>query len=251
MPGAWHEPAGLALITDRPFNSLASTTSDTKGAEGWDPIEARYPNFAIVQDPTAPLSPPNVLRTRYPAGFGGGSAPGTLQDNNARWVTPGRYRTLYHRFAVKLDPHFVGHPTSTNKLFHVWVGADPGSAGNRIFYRAVCAGSAPCDFQVALQGAPDARTRFPANVGNGVMGRGVWITYEVELALNTPGQSDGRLDVWTDGQLTHHYTDLEIAGPGETLVYQQIQWSPTWGGGGSTVPATFDVWLDGVVAAGR
>lgn len=243
--GGWNEPAGLTLIGDRAWNSRASTITDRVGAEGWDPVEGRVStqNFVIANDAADPLSPPSVLETVYTTQTG--VAPGTAQ---LPWPTSRRTKRLYVRFSVKLDPAWFGNSSTTNKLFHVWI-----AGGNRVLYRAVCAGTAPCTFQVGLQGVTvsgETRTRLTANRGPGAMLRGQWYTYEVEHIANTPGQRDGVIRVWTNRVLTHEYTDVGMLGPAETGGWHQVQWSPTYGGGGAPPPHRQSIWLGHTYVSG-
>ncbi|MGH7561478.1 MAG: hypothetical protein ACRENB_10705 [Gemmatimonadales bacterium] len=246
IPGAFHEPGGLTPFNTRSFNSIAANESDRIGSEGWDPVEARWRTFSIVRDTTAPLSSASVVETRFPAGMIGGVSPGVMQHF---WPQSRGTRELYHRFAFKLSDNFFGHPTSTNKLFHIWVGGQ-----NRAFSRVVGAGTGGMTFQMALQGVPDQRTRFPANTGVGptTVVRGRWYLVEVYLRLNTPGVPDGVIDTWVDGVHTGHYTDVLFLGSTEGwMTWHQIQWSATWGGGGSNVPADQFIWLDHSYASAR
>ncbi|MGH7559688.1 MAG: hypothetical protein ACRENB_01580 [Gemmatimonadales bacterium] len=182
--------------------------------------------------------------TQYRGGFRGGRAPGTAQFPLPRGA---RIRRLYHRFAIRVGEGFVGHPTSTNKLFHIWVGGE-----NRVFYRAVGAGRGRLEFQVALQGVPDARTRFRANIGMPtVLTRGSWHVIEVLLQLNSAGSRNGTIEFWMDGRPGGRYADVEFLGPHEgNRVWTQVQWSPTWGGGGSVVAFPFQLGLDHAYLSG-
>jgi hypothetical protein len=233
----------MVLITHRDWGVKSNGTTRV---DGWDNIEANYPKLRITQDVAAPLTPTAVLETFYPATQVAGTAPGTAQRF---WTTP--YRHFYVRFAVKLSSNWIGNQSTTNKLFHVWVGGNGVADGNRIFYRAVCAGTGRCDFQVALQGSPDARTRFPANLGSGTMTRGQWYTYEVEHILNTPGQANGVIRVWTDHVLTHQYLDVVNQSATENIGVRQLQWSPTYGGGGASPGVDQYIWLDHTYASGK
>ncbi|MGH7559690.1 MAG: hypothetical protein ACRENB_01590, partial [Gemmatimonadales bacterium] len=245
-PGGFNEPAGLGALNTRGFNSVAADDYDKTGAEGWDAVEGRSLNFTVVADAAAPLSASKVMQTRYPAGMNGGVAPGTGQYS---WSPGAGHRKLYHRFAIKASSNFAGHSTTTNKLFHIWVGGQ-----NRVFYRLVGSGSNALDFQVALQGVPDARTRFTRNVAgtSSIITRGQWYTVEVVLQLNTAGVADGTIDFWINGSHIGRYTDVQFLGGGEgAMTFHQIQWSPTWGGGGGTVPADMYLWLDHSYASAR
>ena len=237
--GGWHEPAGMSVTNSRNFDSKAATTSDAAGAQGWDPIEGKFAAFRAVTDAGAPLSASPVLETYYRANHPSGTAPGTAQYS---WSRGSRTRRVYHRFALKMDSLFFGNETTTNKLFHVWTNGE-----NRIFYRAVGAAMNNLTFQVALQGTPDPRTRFVANrgpTGSGQILRNRWYVYEIEMVMNSPGQANGVFRVWTNGTLTHEYVDVQIQTASESLFFEQIQWSPTWGGNGANTPYAFSTWLD-------
>jgi hypothetical protein len=92
---------------------------------------------------------------------------------------------------------------------------------------------------------PDARARITPNVAPGaVVTRGQWQHWEVLLTMNTPGQPNGQAQWWIDGQLVTDVRDLTIAAAGEPGTLFQLQWSPTYGGGGAPVPYDMYLWFD-------
>lgn len=49
-------------------------------------------------------------------------------------------------------------------------------------------------------------TNYGSNVGDSTIGRNQWYCIEVHLKNNTPGSSDGVLEMWVDSVKTHNYT---------------------------------------------
>jgi hypothetical protein len=237
-----NEPAGMTVLTNRAFDSKAATDRDRAGAEGWDPVEGRYPNFSVVNDPTAPYSGSSVGQMTYPGGMRAGVAPATAQI----WFKQ-PYKTLYISMWVKLSSNFSGNQTSTNKIMHMWI-----NGGNRLFLSAEGAFMRGLTPEVRLQGVPDARARILPNVKSGMqIQRGQWQHWELVLVANTPGQPNGIAQWWIDGSLVTDIRDLEITRAGESNLWQQFQWSPTFGGGGAGVPNTQYLWFDHVYVSGK
>ncbi|MBI4420543.1 MAG: Ig-like domain-containing protein, partial [Gemmatimonadetes bacterium] len=67
--GTWaNEPSGYSLISDNPLDALTG--------DGWDIVYNT--GTSIVPDATAPLSPLNVMESKYVVGHPAGIAPGTV-----------------------------------------------------------------------------------------------------------------------------------------------------------------------------
>ena len=265
-----NEPASMTLITNRPFNNKGQgkvpehhgqrpVDSRGKGEDGdcvggpgcWDSEESRAA-WSIVSDPTAPAAGNRVAQQKYAKGFTGGSAPQGLAARS--WPMSLEYRTIYHSFWLKLSDNFTGHLTGTNKIFHIWT-----QPGNVLFYSAEGRGSrGPLQFQIRLQGVPEPDTyanwQNPPNVAGRTgteITRGKWHLFEVLLTLNTPGKKNGSFKVWQDGALTHDYSGREIVSARVTEPYwAQVQWSPTWGGSGDSVPEDMFMSIDQVYISG-
>jgi len=243
-PPGDNEPAGFTRVDNRGFNSLAQTSEDRVGAEGWDTREHRNAggNLNIVQD-AAPLSPSNVVEIKYAAGKEGGSAPATLSTR----TVPGTPTSLYHRFSMKLGEGFQGHRTGTNKLYHIFLDTSP---GNRPFYSVEGQDDGPLIWHPRMQGPAETNRRFAPNAGvNARLFRDQWYTVEVLMELNTfvggVSQADGVYRTWIDGRLTHDYTDVRFLVAGENGDgFRYISLSPTWGGGGDVVEEEFFMFVD-------
>jgi hypothetical protein len=70
-----------------------------------------------------------------------------------------------------------------------------------------------------------------------------WYRLEQEVSLNQPGQSNGRIRVWIDGQLVLDQTDLTFRTT-ETLKIEGILFSTFFGGSDRTWATPTDVYAD-------
>jgi hypothetical protein len=231
-----HEPPGFTKVTERDFSKLARSRSDTDGIDGWDASEeSRWPNVSIVNDPTAPRSPPSVLQARYPIGTVGGTTP----------ATPGRIvkkiagspQWLYLSVWVQLSSNWRAHSTGTNKILYVWMDGGP-----KFFLSAEGSNAADLAPAGRLQGTPDdelrRREQLMPNVSPKRVIPGKWQRWEVLLKANTPGASNGEFHVWIDGVETGRYTDVAYLASNEKTNWTAVDVEPIWGGGGDRLPAT-------------
>jgi hypothetical protein len=225
-----NEPAGFTELTKHYFNTVENV--DGAGSGLWHTSDAAP--FAIVQDSTALRSPPNVAQFTYPAGFQAGSAPGHVDFD----LPPG-YSQVYLSLYMKLSPNFQGHSSETNKVLYLWINDDPA-----VFLSNQGSGrTTPLLPTVRYQGAFDSRAYFGQNVGTPqAMTRGQWRRWEVLLSANTPGQRDGVIRFWIDGQKVGEYTDVYFRDA--TNAWQYLYLQPIWGGIGGSVTATQYLWVD-------
>jgi hypothetical protein len=233
--GPGHEPAGFVRLTEHPFNTVKNT--DSAGVGVW----SGSGDFSISQDPTAPVSPPNVAQFTYPAGFQAGSAPGHIEFD-----VPVNTSQLYISFYMKLSSNFEGQSSETNKVLFAWILNHPA-----VFLSNQGAGTAvPLEPTVRYQGAFDSRAYFRQNVGSRqAMTRGRWRRWELLLIANTPGRSDGVIRFWIDGQKVGEYTDVNFRDTPDTWQYVYLQ--PIWGGVGGSVQATQYLWVDHLYISGH
>lgn len=230
-----NEPAGYTRLTEHYFNTISNT--DGAGIGSW----SNSNDFSIAQDPTAPRSPPNVAQFTYPAGFQAGSAPGHIE-----FELPANLTELYVSFWMKLSPEFEGQSSETNKVLFVWILDHPA-----VFLSNQGSGTAdPLIPTVRYQESFDPRAYFRQNVGSQqVMTRGQWRKWEVLLIANTPGQSNGVIRYWIDGQRVGEYTDVRFRDTLDSWQYVFLQ--PIWGGIGGTVTSTQYLWVDHLVISGK
>ncbi len=259
-----HEPAGFAAIVGRRFDAKGSGSNGrgtgtlpykTGGSEGWDDVESRYGNLILASGPSAPISPPNIMRMLYPAQTVASNqtySPGVIQTLGFTGGAYGarQYTRLYLRFAVRVSSNWQGHGTGTNKV--LFVRSVDGNNRFEPIIRLRGQGSNPLELNVDLQGSPqDPRTDTgglhpntsgAASVGASNVARGVWHVVEAVLVIGPVGSHSGIFQMWLDGTLTHDYRDVEYSKNGVSNVWDALHFAPTWGGIGGTITA--DMWMD-------
>jgi hypothetical protein len=227
----------MTVLTERPFNAL--------NEDGWTNTGSSA--YKIVADATAPKSPSNVGEVKFPAGFGSGNAPAVLEK-----VWSGTQKTLYVSFWVKLSSNWDGNDSGVNKIFHFWIGGS-----NRLVLNARGVGIGRLLTEVELQGIKaggnyDAGTTalFTANLGpSGELVRNQWVHWEAVFIGNSSGIANGSVDWWINGTKVGHYGGLQfVSGAG---YWEEMEWSPTYGGFGAVVPADQYQWIDHLYISGR
>jgi hypothetical protein len=232
-----NEPAGMTVLTERPFNAL--------NEDGW--TNTGSSNYKIAADATAPKSPSNVGQIKFPAGFGSGNAPAVLEK-----VWSGTQKTLYVSFWVKFSSNWIGNTAGVNKIFHFWIGGS-----NRLVLNARGVGTGKLLTEVELQGITaggnyDAGTTalFTANLGpSGELVRNQWLHWEAVFIGNSSGTANGSVDWWVNGTKVGHYGGLQfVSGAG---YWEEMEWSPTYGGAGGVIPADQYQWIDHIYISGK
>jgi hypothetical protein len=207
-PPLWpHEPAGSRLISDQPWVSVPSL--------GW---EAIWGPSRVRPDPTAPGSPPGVLEITYPAGFEGGSAPGTVVKELPS------LREVYVGLWWRAPVGWQGHNSNVNKIQFLF----PAENGDITLVMYGPPGG-PFTLQVLpqFQGHPSEwllPSVDPVDVTLGDWHRIEWLV----VMSSREGAADGICRWWLDGRLQGDYTQLRF--PAKTFTEYKL--SPTWGGVG-------------------
>ncbi len=226
--GNTNEPAGLTLVSNRPFNALNEMGWADEGNGG-----------KVIQDPTAPKSPNNILRTTLPAGFqgGGGTEWGEINFNAKK---------VYVSMWTRESANWEGHEGSlTNKRFYIYTTTDVPS----IFLSMEGSGSGPLRPYIEGQnivtggagyGDPQNPDWGPNLVPTAQAVRGQWHNIELVLSMNTVGKADGYFDLWLDGVHISHYTGIMFQSSSPS--WRLLHYTNLWGGGGGIVANT--MWLD-------
>ena len=227
-----NEPAGYSLVSDRAFNAVSE--------DGWG--NSGGGNIGIVGDGTAPMSPSNIMRVTYPAGYAAGDAPW----HGAKTISGSRTELYYH-WTIRHSANFQGNGSGTNKIGYVWIHGNPA-----VFFSAEGSGSGPLKAQFRLQNTSDGRGQFPPNQGvSGEIVRGVWNEIEVQIVANTPGVRNGVARWWLNGVKVGEYTDILFAAAGQSNSWQEISIYPIWGGVTGTVSSTMTLDFDNIYVSGR
>jgi len=226
--GNTNEPAGLTLISNRPFNAINELGWADEGNGG-----------TVIQDPTAPKSPTNILRTVLPAGFQGG---GGTEWGEMNFLA----KTVYVSMWTRESANWEGHEGSlTNKRFYIYTTTDVPS----IFLSMEGSGSGPLQPYIEGQnivkggegyGDPQNPDWGPNLVPAAQAVRGQWHNIELVISMNSVGQADGYFDLWLDGVHISHYTGIMFQSSSPS--WRLLHYTNLWGGGGGTVAQT--MWLD-------
>ncbi len=242
--GIWraNEPAGMSQLLDSPFNTVATTNGGT--AEGWTLWYAG--SLSKTSDSTAPVSSPSVGQFLFPTSQAYGSGAGTLA-----YIPPAGYTKLYISFAVKLSSNYFG--PGHQKLFYVYAGGASPLPAAVVEYAVPQNTTGPIYPFVETENSGNDGNYWSSNQSD-VAPRGSWHIYEVYMSLNDPGVANGVLKFWVDGKeydnpgASLNPTQFQLIPGGGTKQFGEIDFSPTYGGGGTPMspPAAQYIYLDHV-----
>jgi hypothetical protein len=241
------QPSGMTLLADRAFSSRATSSSDTKGAEGWSPdLEARSNYITIMRDATAPHDG-TVWRLTYPAG---------KPDNPANSFSPvhawmplkSRPKVVYLSLWLKLSSDWLQHPGGETKLALLVIANQ-----SRMVLSLTGTGTGPITPVVRINGGPDPRAGgyLKQNVSSRTFSRGSWHRFEAVLTANTPGVANGGARWWLDGVELGNYSNVQWAGSGESASWSQLDFNPIWGGRNAQLSQTQYMWVEHLYASGK
>lgn len=221
---AWpNEPSVFTRIVDQPWNALGGI---------WDLL---WGTVRVVQDSTAPGSPPNVLQVDFPVGFIGSSAPGTEA------VALPAVRQVYVGIWWMASDPWQGHPSNSNKIQYLFTGEDGSMA--MIMYGSP---GGPYELRVF----PDWHGQWlTPNVGDGTISLGTWHRIEW-LVVYGPSNDppSGIVRWWLDGVLVGDYANVRLSN--SPLI--QYKLAPVWGGAETVVKLENDFFrYDHIRISGR
>jgi len=234
--GPTNEPSGLALIGERPFNSVDE-----------NPLFDDHDNGSLrfTTDETAPFSPPNVGQAFYPAGFtskGIGVGESNISFSGKRY--------LYVRWYLKYSSNWYGHDSGNNKNAFIWSnGSNPSLVFENLCqgYGEMVPGFVGQDIVHPLADEIDWR---PNIVPSARFIRGQWHQVELYVVGNTSGNADGSIAWWLDGVKIGEVLNLRFnSGATNWTMFKNCS---TWGGvGGPNVPADQYLNVDHVYVSGK
>jgi uncharacterized protein YjdB len=221
--GLWpDEPTGMTTLTDNPFDLLS--------APGWSIIWNDYGYVTIGSDGAAPTSAPAVLQVMYPAGFQGGSAPGTEIFPHAA------AKEVFAGFWWKASNPWQNHPGSNVNKLAFWYTVSSGQNIDIQMY-----GPAPYHLHVVTE-FPSGSFRLTPNVTSTAVTLGTWHRIEWYVKYATSATSgDGLVKWWLDGVLQGSYANVQTP---DDAGFSEFKISPTWGGIGDTKAETDYYWYD-------
>jgi hypothetical protein len=240
-----HEPAGYVAFAEHNMSSLPSYPRTLGGLLGsWYGYPQNDPDLVVVQpDTSAPESPPNTIRTRFPRGLQAGSGPVNFGGWDAAGRTNGQKSKLYISLWLKLDgPNYENQATGTKMGFIGGATPTSSSAHNSWFFLKGNGSQAILPtFKVELhqsfdatQNPPSVAINLPQNVDTrSLMTAGVWHHWEAVFEMNTPGvefPGDGIFKWWIDGILVMDFNNMTYRYGTHQNRFWDFVWNPTWGG---------------------
>jgi hypothetical protein len=189
--------------------------------------------MSVVSDPTAPVSPTNVLQFHYPVGFPGSIAPGT------EYFPFAAQKEVYGGFYWKPSNPWQNHDGSNVNKIAFWQSQTGGNPSYMLMH-----GPAPYWIDVVV-----IANHMEPNVNKTVITLGQWHRLEWHLKYATTGSSgDGLAEWWVDGVLQGRYTNVQTPNDAGFIEYQ---FSPTWGGVSGTKTEDDYYWYDHVKLSHR
>jgi hypothetical protein len=250
-----NEPAGFIRIAEHNMSSMPSYPRSLGGLAGsWYSYPQNDPDLVIINpDTTAPESPPNTIRTRFPQGLNGGSAPVNMGGWDVAGSGPaGQKSEVYISLWVKvLGPDYENHPVGT-KMGFIAYGESPTLAQNQGVFRLKGSGgqSIMPSYRLEFHQQNHVARVLTQNGTQMPMTMGSWHHWEAYLKLNTLGQANGIFKWWMDGNLAFDYSDVVYINTGNTNKFHGWKWNPTWGGTGNVRTRDDFIALDHVYISG-
>jgi hypothetical protein len=244
-----NEPPGFTAWLDHDMTTIPgrSGTTVASGTGYFSDYDAGS-NYSVVRDETFPGGARDVVRITYREGHRDGSSPGRFFGRDvpsADDATP--QSEWYVSLWVKLDGSDWEHPPNELKLWYNGVGnmSRPSRGGG---VRLASSGT------LAIADSFGWRVTWRETANSVIRVRGVatprfhvgrWHHIEHYGRISSPGESDGELKVWLDGELVAHVTDVQNQDEdGWTTGFTEFHWAPVFGGSCSAdCPKTRDDWM--------
>jgi hypothetical protein len=238
-----NEPSGMTALGENNFSAIPGAGWSLAGGAHYSIVSSGYAG-------TAPTSPPNVLRLTIPENAHAGGN----NDSINLGASGANFKTLYiHIQGFQLSSNFVGGGSFVDKLFFI-----PTWTGNEVFANAF--GGATKGLEIWDQDSAQTGQleggggqgwfsgKVNGGTGNTSIPFGVWIDYEFIFTMNEPGQSDGALQAWKNGELVMSYTGLNWI-PDGTGKWRTFAYYPIWAGNYSN-PEQY-IYTDHVYVSGK
>jgi hypothetical protein len=173
----------------------------------------------------------------YPEGFGNGGNNVYLTTENTLDVS---WKQIYTEVMIKFSPNYVGHSNSekffypgifpTNSLSSVSLAAAPNI---RLLNGDTPLGSTMSfQFNAQITGTTSEWLRSQENNPYRIV-KGEWMAIASYARINTPGNIDGQLKVWVNGNLAVDFTDIRFSERADVnqYVFRSPRITGTRGGG--------------------
>jgi hypothetical protein len=201
----------------------------------------RPQNFRVIEDPTAPVSPPVVIQTRFPQGFEAGRGPVSWGG----WDVGGSERGQKSKFYLSLWIKIAGNEyenqavgTKMGMIASAWNPLKGAGTQGILFLNGTGKQRVAREFKVefhqefnAAMNPPYHNRHLEQNADRRpLMTCGTWHQWEVVMELNTPGTANGVFRWWIDGTKVIDHSDMTYIFGKNLTGFWQWKWNPTWGG---------------------
>ena len=232
-------PTAVAVeTTQQPLlqNHTAPKIIEETSFEGsWGTFAPNYGGADVYLDPAA-QDGSYSLRFTFPTGFPGGDAPDVVS------ATFPAEDEVYIQFYFKLSANFQWHPI-TQKLIYFRCGQSLLNDTNHM----LSVGYWGNGVSVVTQhntGVDDQEFHW-GDISE--ITKDVWHKIVLRVAMNTPGQYDGVLQVWFDDSPAMDRSDLLWLVAADHGGIYEFQFAPVFGGLGSSVAETMYLYFDNLI----
>ncbi len=213
--------AGLQLITDSDFGNLLPD-------ERFNADSLAHTGGTNRVDPSAPNSPDVYDVTYAGNNAGDGYGAGTLWGPERH-----QWRQVYFAMSLWLPANYSMH-SNEEKFFYPLVTTNGQHTSSTIFGWYTTGSESPSSPTWTLGG--DAQLGSPRfyQSSNVKPRKGSWQKLEYYIVMNSPGQSNGILRIWVNGDLAMDRSNMRYSNASTQSFFDGIRFATTRGGGASS-----------------
>ena len=203
-------PSDLAELNEQSWRRLHNN--------GWQYLRrgsSKDPD--IVEDPSAPVSPPHVLRVIFTPDMGRDREP------SVHWIGLPNAREVHAGWWIKLSANWSPSPAGGGKM--TFLHAAPNGQGQ--VYTSFHGSSAPHWVIANTEWAPYGQKIWEPNVTKTPILYDRWyrITWHMKWPSTTGGRNEGTLRWWVDDVLNGGYSNVTY--PSGGIGFHQFEFAPT------------------------
>jgi len=238
-----NEPPGFQAFAEMDGSHIppAEKKQPLEGATGvWYSVQPNNPRLTVDEAPDAPVSPPAVLKSKFPKGFEAGRGPVHFGGWDAAGDMEGQKQKFYLSLWLKIvGPDFEIQSSGQKMGFIASALPINRAAATQVFLWLSGSGEQHAgrafNVEARQETGPKPQGGFNRNMKQNVnraqlMTCGQWHQWELVFELNTLGDRNGVLRWWIDGTLVMDHRDVTYIFGDNTNGFWNWKWNPTWGG---------------------
>jgi hypothetical protein len=223
-PNPWpNEPPWLSEFDNQPWDNLTGAQPWGAWTEPWSwQTRASSMDPSIVEDPTAPFSPLNVLQMIFTPDMGYGREP------SVHWIALPPTTEIYTGWWLKLSPNWTCALNEwCTHVTYLFAQNEDGQVYTGLFHPSGDQAGPPYRVGANTEWAPYNTNRLLPNVDTTWVNADEWHRIEFFYRWETsPDAGDGIIRWWVDGVLNGNYTDVHYP---QTRGFIEFQLAPTFG----------------------